>query len=93
MDVLLADGAYDVILCDLIMPGLSGIDVYEELARQRPGVEQRIVFFTGGACSMRARRFLSRVPNRALEKPLRAQALLDAVRVVMSPRNDMREAL
>ena len=35
------------ILCDLLMPELTGMDVYDEVCRLRPGYEHRIVFIDG----------------------------------------------
>jgi signal transduction histidine kinase len=70
---------YDLILCDLLMPELTGMDVYEELARMRPGAEQRIVFMTGGAFTPRAQTFLATVPNQTLYKPFTPDQLLQLV--------------
>jgi PAS domain S-box-containing protein len=73
---LLLDGAnYDVVLCDLMMPDKTGMDLYAEIARRRPGVEQRFVFMTGGAFTQRASEFLAGVKNRCLEKPFETSAL------------------
>ncbi len=60
---------YDVILCDLMMPDLSGIDVHEYLIREYPAVASRMVFMTGGAFTSKARQFLSTVKNERLDKP------------------------
>ncbi len=65
----LAAGDFDVIFCDLMMPGLSGIDLYQHIKADMPGMEERIVFMTGGAFTTRAAEFLTQVPNRRLEKP------------------------
>jgi two-component system cell cycle sensor histidine kinase/response regulator CckA len=66
----LASGApFDLVLCDLMMKDLSGIDVYEQLRARCPGVERRLVFMTGGAFTVRARAFLEAIPNPRLEKP------------------------
>ncbi len=70
---------YDVILCDLMMPDMTGMDLYAEVARIYPGLEERFVIMTGGAFSPRAIEFLARVPNRRLEKPFDGAALLAAV--------------
>jgi len=65
LDVLRAD-AFDVIVCDLMMPGVSGIDLYEQL----PGeLRRRFVFATGGAFNQRAQQFLAEVPNQRIDKP------------------------
>ncbi len=61
---------YDVILCDVMMPGMTGMDLYQELSRTVPDQAQRIVFMTGGAFTPRALSFLQEVPNPKLSKPL-----------------------
>jgi PAS domain S-box-containing protein len=76
LDRILGDPPFDVVLCDLMMPGMTGMDIYESVARQRPGLEQRIVFMTGGPYTQRARSFLESIPNRKLMKPLSANHLL-----------------
>jgi PAS domain S-box-containing protein len=73
---LLVDGGqYDVVLCDLMMPDMTGMDLYAEIARRRPGFEHRFVFMTGGAFTPRASEFLARVKNRRLEKPFQPSVL------------------
>jgi PAS domain S-box-containing protein len=67
--LLREDPRFDVILCDLIMPELTGMDLYEELSRTRPALADRIIFMTGGTFTARARNFLEAVPNPALDKP------------------------
>jgi CheY-like chemotaxis protein len=61
---------FDVILCDLMMPVMTGMDLYAELLRTHPTAVNRIVFMTGGAFTPRARAFLESVTNACLEKPL-----------------------
>ena len=63
------DARFDLILCDLMMPNVTGIELYERLRGARPDLVERIVFMTGGAFTPGARGFLSRVPNPHLEKP------------------------
>jgi CheY-like chemotaxis protein len=60
---------FDLILCDLMMPEMTGIDFHRELSRLVPEQAQRIVFLTGGAFTPEARRFLSETPREYLEKP------------------------
>jgi PAS domain S-box-containing protein len=66
---LCRDQEFDVILCDLLMPDVTGMDLYDRLKADGEGVEQRIVFMTAGAFTPRARRFLAQVSNPHLEKP------------------------
>jgi len=61
---------YDLILCDVMMPGMTGMDLYMELTRTTPDQAERIVFMTGGAFTPRALSFLQEVPNPKLSKPL-----------------------
>jgi two-component system, NtrC family, sensor kinase len=70
---------YDVILCDLWMADLTGMDVHREVLRRRPGQEQRMVFMTGGAFTLRAQQFLDSVSNPILQKPFSIEELLRAV--------------
>ena len=61
---------YDLILCDVMMPGMTGMDLYAELNRSVPDQAQRVVFMTGGAFTPRALSFLQEVANPKLSKPL-----------------------
>jgi PAS domain S-box-containing protein len=69
---LAGDNRFDLILCDLMMPEVSGMDFYDQLA---PELRQRIVFLSGGAFTARAQTFLDSVPNRRLAKPFDVDAL------------------
>jgi CheY-like chemotaxis protein/two-component sensor histidine kinase len=72
---LLQEPAHDVVLCDLMMPTMTGMDLYEEVTRQRPELGERFVFMTGGAFTDRASEFLARVPNDRIDKPFNRSAL------------------
>jgi CheY-like chemotaxis protein len=71
LEVLTADpSGFDVVLCDLHMAGISGIDLYERLVAGVPETAKRMVFMTGGAFTDRSRDFLARVKNRCIDKPI-----------------------
>jgi PAS domain S-box-containing protein len=70
---------YDVILCDLIMPVMTGMEFYESLGVVAPDQVSKVVFLTGGAFTLRAREFLDKVPNIRLEKPFELSALRSMV--------------
>jgi CheY-like chemotaxis protein len=82
LERLLAGETFDLMLCDVSMPDLSGEDVYEALRSARPGLERKLVFLSGGATSEAAERFLARVDNRRIDKPFEATELLELVRSV-----------
>jgi CheY-like chemotaxis protein len=75
LQLLEAGEAFDLVLCDLMMPGVSGVDLYERLKARSPEAAGRMVFLTGGAFTGAARQFLDSVPNRRLEKPFDTKAL------------------
>ncbi len=77
--MLLQKERFDVILCDVMMPGMSGVDLFEMVSRDHPLLRQRFVFVTGGAFTKRARDFLANVPNPRIDKPFEASAIRDAV--------------
>jgi len=66
---------FDVILCDVMMPGLDGRDFYRMLGQLRPGLESRVVFITGGSFHEGVRAFFDRVPNRTVDKPFDSHEL------------------
>jgi PAS domain S-box-containing protein len=77
---------FDVIFCDLMMPGMSGIELYEQLRDGRPALANRIVFMTGGAFTKRAAEFLAATENRRVEKPFTLGLIERIVREMASPR-------
>lgn len=84
LDLILGPAPFDVVLCDLLMPGLSGMDLYQELCRRSPGTERILVFMTGGAFTARASEFLARVPNLRIEKPFPLGQVLELVDQVIA---------
>ncbi|HMJ11042.1 MAG TPA: ATP-binding protein, partial [Polyangiaceae bacterium] len=70
LERLREDRDFDVILCDLMMPTISGSDLYETVCTTYPGLERRIVFMTGGVFTDRAKDFLSGIDNTCIAKPL-----------------------
>ena len=81
---------YDLMLCDLLMPEMTGMEVYERVAEQRPELLGRIVIMTGGAFSPGARSFLDRIANVRIEKPFDNQMLRQLVAVVTAERTRTR---
>src|SRR6185503_7422602 len=80
--------AFDLILCDLMMSEMSGIELHGELVRRSPELARRVVFMTGGAFTPRARAFLQAVPNRCIEKPLDLETIDDLIREQAAPADE-----
>jgi CheY-like chemotaxis protein len=68
------------ILCDVMMPELTGVDFYEQVLRLAPDQAGRIVFMTGGATTPRAEHFLSTTANAVIEKPFPPQRVRELIR-------------
>jgi PAS domain S-box-containing protein len=75
LELITAGERFDVVLCDLMMPEVTGADFHDELLRIAPDHASGIIFLTGGAFTPRARDFLNAVPNQRVEKPFDTRAL------------------
>ena len=79
LELLRGDAAFDAVVCDLLMPDVSGMDLYQQVSVEQPGLERRFVFVTGGAFMERARAFLGRIDNVQIDKPFTIAALEAAI--------------
>lgn len=70
---------FDVIFCDLMMPVMSGMNVFAEISALAPDQAERIVFISGGAFTAAAQTFLDESTNERLEKPLDMHAVRSVV--------------
>ncbi len=79
------DAHFDVVLCDVMMPGASGLDLLDLVASLHPELVPRFVLMSGGILdeSLRERASKSRAP--CLEKPMSAAELLEAIARALRP--------
>lgn len=70
---------FDLVFCDLMMPDMSGMDVYEEIARKHPPLADRFVFISGGGISERSQKFIELHSDRVLAKPIDGRQLSEIV--------------
>jgi len=68
-DILERDTAFDVIFCDILMPDITGIQLYDWLSEYFPEIAMKFVFITGVSGAMSVSEFLHRIPNIWLKKP------------------------
>ncbi len=81
LDRIILGERFDLILCDLLMPDLTGIHFYERIADIAPELVERVVFMTGGAVTPYAQAFLWQPFIWHLEKPF--PSLLELRQVVV----------
>lgn len=75
---------YDLIFCDLMMPEMSGSELYALVSERAPNVCDKFVFITGGAFSVESQDFLNHSGKRVLYKPFDRKSLQMIVESVPS---------
>jgi DNA-binding NarL/FixJ family response regulator len=70
----------DVVVTDLVMPGMNGMELYRRALELDPSWRHRFVFITGAGTLGHVAEFLRRVEGRALPKPVDIRRLRDAIR-------------
>jgi two-component system NtrC family sensor kinase len=66
---------YDAVLCDVVLPGMSGVDLLRELEQREPGLARRTGFMTSGAFSTSSREIMASYSGELLEKPFEPERL------------------
>jgi len=79
MDAIVAGARYDVILCDLMMPNMNGLDLHDELARIAPDQAARTIVMTGGTFSVDVRARLVESGVVQIDKPFDVDRLRELV--------------
>ena len=80
----LTEANYDLIVCDLKMPRIDGMQFYRAMAAATPALARRVIFVTGDVAGTDAERFLEETACRWLSKPFRLGDLLRAARDTLS---------
>jgi two-component system cell cycle response regulator CpdR len=78
------DAEYDLLLADVVMPGLDGIELARHMAARRPGL--RVMFITGFAAVAVADDRLAAHRPRILAKPFHLRHLIAEIDALLSPR-------
>ncbi len=75
----LDEKAYDLLIVDLKMFGLSGMKLYETLNKERPDTANKIIFITGDTMTEETNDFLTSSGRPYLAKPFRPDEIIDVV--------------
>lgn len=81
------DEPHPLVICDLRMPGINGIDLHDRLAELRPAILDRLIFSTGDLVSEEVADFIGRTKCLVLQKPFELKTLLATVQRI-DARND-----
>ncbi len=73
--LILGGQVYDCVLCDLMMPGTSGMELHAHVRGVLPEVADRFVFVSGGPTTQEAARFVGALSLPIIEKPFQSDAL------------------
>lgn len=90
---LCSQNEFDMILCDMMMPGMDGSEFFGALRDLRPDLAGRVVFMTGGAFTDQTTAFLAKHTNPWLQKPVNRDWLLDAVQQLRRDSVKLERAL
>ncbi len=82
LERLESDADFEVVLCDLMMPEMGGMDFYPLLCARFPALANRVVFVTGGAFTDAARGFVERVGRPVVQKPFEPSTLRSMINEV-----------
>lgn len=80
LELFKAGQTYDVILCDLMMPHLTGAELFMATASWAPSLLPRFVFISGGVVKEEMSQFLANLTNKRLEKPFETALLRSTIR-------------
>ncbi len=75
----LSNQRFDAIICDLMMPEIDGLHVYEALQEHYPDLVDKLVYLSGGVFTDRMSSFLEDTKPPLLDKPVSRDALLKAI--------------
>ena len=76
----LAETDYELIVCDIRMPGLNGLEVYRKVQDRKPDLARRFIFITGDSVSQATHRFLDESGAPYLCKPFGPSDLTQKIR-------------
>lgn len=76
---LVDEHQFDVVLCDLRMPGMSGHEFFRQLQAARSPAVERLIFMTGDVLSPEASRFLQEAGRPVLSKPFALRDLMEVM--------------
>ena len=90
LEALKSGERWDLIISDLMMPELTGMDLYEAVRQLDTDQAERFLFMTGGALTTRAAQFIAAQRGRTLDKPCDPARLRASVEAVLEATTSAR---
>jgi len=87
----LTKAIYDVILADIRIPGMNGVELCSLILRKKPEMKNRIIVITGDAMGTDIKAFLTQNNLSSLSKPFDLKLLKEKIEFIMmaaQPEND-----
>lgn len=82
---MVGTGSYDAILCDLLMPRMSGHELFEACREQCPDELPKFIFLTGSVSGYETQNLLNEMGRPWLPKPCRIAQLRSVIETVVGP--------
>lgn len=76
---ILSSSEYDLVICDIAMARMNGIEFFREIEERLPGMADRILFMTGGILSPSIQKFIQERRVSIIEKPFNLPTLFQGV--------------
>jgi two-component system, NtrC family, sensor kinase len=80
--VKLERGTYDILLLDLKMPDMDGMELFEKIRTRSPDLSRRVIFASGDTVHPETRRFIERAARPCVDKPFKLEVLVAAIAAV-----------
>ncbi|MFN3740041.1 MAG: response regulator [Thermodesulfovibrionales bacterium] len=77
---LISNGNFWAIFCDLMMPGIDGLEIYEKISDLRPGLKDRFVLLTGTVFDKKTKDFIEKCGIRTLLKPFKFEDVNEIIK-------------
>jgi DNA-binding NtrC family response regulator len=83
LKLLLIGENFQVIMCDLMMPHMGGVEFYQQIQLERPDLCSRILFLSGGSFTQKTTEFLKTPGIQSCEKPIQVELLLERMEKII----------